>query len=477
MRLIQPCSMSIAFLRATTILAGTLTTFSAFAADDTESELRQLREQLSALDQKIRVLERQREVEHEVAAEKSKSQPVTTIDDKGFTIRSADTNFTMRIHGVFQGDARFYFDHAAGAANDTFLARRVRPIFDGTIYRWFDYRLMLDFGSGLTSTAANVGFVQDAYVQANIDPAFQVRVGKDKVPVSLERLQSDIDLGLPERGFPSAIAPNRDVGIQFRGEPWSGKFEYQLGVFNGLSDGGSGDFETTDSGKDAVARVFLHPFRASHSQWINGIGFGVGGSYGDQRGALRSYASTGQQTIFGYLNGSGATATTPQVTAGGEHWRIEPQAWYYWGPLGILGEYIISDQKLRRSAGSSVLQTRADNRGWQVQGSWFLTGEDNSFRTVSPLHPFTLSEGGWGAFQAVARINQLTVDDRLFPLFANSDSSVSKATEWSVGLNWYLNRLVRLSADYSQTHYQGGGKNPATAQDEKAFISRVQLSF
>ena len=477
MRLTQPYLMSVSYRRAASILAGTLTSLAVIAADDTEAELRQLREQLSALDQKIRVLERQREVDQEVAAEKAKAQPVTTIDEHGFAIRSADTNFTMRIHGVFQGDARFYFDHVSGAANDTFLARRIRPIFDGTVYRLFDYHLMLDFGSGLTSTAANVGFVQDAYVTANIDPAFQIRVGKDKVPVSLERLQSDIDLGLPERGFPSTIAPNRDVGVQFCGEPWSGKLEYQLGVFNGLSDGGSGDFETTDSGKDAVARVFFHPFRTSHSQWLNGIGFGVAGSYGDQRGALRSYVSTGQQNIFGYLNGSGSTATSPLVTADGEHWRIEPQAWYYWGPLGILGEYIISDQKLQRTAGSSVLQTRADNRGWQVQGSWFLTGEDNSFRTVSPLHPFTLSEGGWGAFQAVARINQLTVDDQLFPLFANHDLSVSKATEWSVGLNWYLNRLVRLSADYSQTHYNGGAKSPATAQDEKAFISRVQLSF
>ncbi len=469
--------MSIPIRYSAGLFASTIVSLAVLAADDTEAQLRQLREQLSALDQKIRTLERQREVDQEIAVDKAKAQPLATIDDKGFTIRSADTNFTMRIHGVFQGDGRFYFDHAAGAANDTFLARRVRPIFDGTVYRLFDYRLMLDFGSGLNSAAANVGFVQDAYVNMNIDPAFQIRVGKDKVPLSLERLQSDVDLGLPERGFPSVIAPNRDTGIQFRGEPWGGKFEYQLGVFNGLSDGGSGDFETTDSGKDVVARVFFQPFRDQRAKWLKGIGLGVGGSYGDQRGAVRSYVSTGQQTIFSYLNGNGSTPLTPQVTAGGEHWRVEPQAWYYWGSLGILGEYIVSDQKLQRTAGTSVLQTRADNRGWQIQGSWFFTGEENTFRTVNPLRPFTLGDGGWGALQAVARINQLTLDNQLFPVFANPDTSVSKASEWSVGINWYLNRLVRVSADYSQTHYEGGAKNPATAKDEKVLISRVQLSF
>lgn len=462
---------------AQAILSSTAAASAIWAASDTEAELRQLREQLTALDQKIRVLERQREVDQEIAVEKAKSNPVAAVDERGFTIRSADTNFVMRIHGVFQGDGRFYFDHAAGAANDTFLARRVRPIFDGTVYSLFDYHLMLDFGSGLTASTANVGFVQDAYVQANIDPAFQIRVGKDKVPVSLERLQSDIDLGLAERGFPSIIAPNRDVGIQFRGEPFGGRLEYQAGVFNGLSDGGSGDFETTDSGKDAVGRVFLRPFLPSRNARIRGIGFGVAGSYGDQRGAVRSYVSTGQQTIFSYLNGNGGTPATPGVTAGGQHWRIEPQAWYYWGPLGILGEYIISDQKLQRTAGASVAQTQADNRGWQIQGSWFFTGEDNSFRTVNPLRAFTLGGEGWGALQGVARINQLNVDDQVFPLYANPDLSVTKATEWSVGLNWYLNRLVRLSLDYGQTHYEGGKKNPATAQDEKLLISRVQLSF
>jgi len=77
----------------------------------------------------------------------------------------------------------------------------------------------------------------------------------------------------------------------------------------------------------------------------------------------------------------------------------------------------------------------------------------------------------------VARLNQLSLDEQVFPVYANHDVSVSKATEWSVGINWYLNRIVRLTTSYSQTHYEGGSKNPAATQDEKVMISRVQLSF
>jgi phosphate-selective porin OprO/OprP len=461
-----------------TALIATLTTsIAARAAGDADAELRLLREQVAALDQKIRVLERQREVDQEISTEKSKTAPLVSIDANGLTVKSADTNFVMRIHGVLQADARFYLDRAPGSATDTFLARRVRPIFDGTVYDRFDYRMLLDFGSGLTSAANNIGFVQEAYVNARISDSLQIRVGKDKLPLSLERLRSDVDLDFMERAFPSSIAPNREIGAQLRGNFASNKVEYQLGVFNGAPDGGSEDFKSTDSGKDGVARLFLQPFLDSKVSALKGLGFGAAGSYGDLRGGLRNYPTPGQQSVFTYFGGTGTTTNSPLVTAGGEHWRVSPQGWYYWGPFGLLGEYIVSDQKLQRNAGPDVSRLRAENSAWQIAGSWFLTGEDNSFRTVTPLRPFRFGGDGWGALQVAVRYSELEIDKGIFPLYANKDQSISEAAEWGVGVNWYLNRLFKLSLDYSQTHFHGGIKNPAASRDEKALLTRVQLSF
>ena len=64
-------------------------------------------------------------------------------------------------------------------------------------------------------------------------------------------------------------------------------------------------------------------------------------------------------------------------TANGEHWRLSPQAYYYYGPLSLLGEYVISDQQVRRTTGDA---TSADlqNTAWEISGGWVLTGEEAS---------------------------------------------------------------------------------------------------
>ncbi len=61
----------------------------------------------------------------------------------------------------------------------------------------------------------------------------------------------------------------------------------------------------------------------------------------------------GQQQFFSYATGAG-TAAAPNVVADGEHWRVSPQFYYYWGPLASSAEYVISDQQ--RPAGCRDLE-------------------------------------------------------------------------------------------------------------------------
>jgi phosphate-selective porin OprO/OprP len=129
-----------------------------------------------------------------------------------------------------------------------------------------------------------------------------------------------------------------------------------------VNDGGSGDVESSDDEKDVVGRIFAHPFKYTEADALRGLGLGVAASYGNQEGALRNYASAGQQRFFGYRSGAG-TAAAPNVVADGSHWRLSPQLYYYWGPLGIFGEYIVSDQRVRRDAGGSTF-ARLGNTGW-----------------------------------------------------------------------------------------------------------------
>src|SRR5206468_181719 len=74
-----------------------------------------------------------------------------------------------------------------GSGGDTgansFYLRRTRPILEGTVYKNIGFRLMPDFGLGTT-------VIQDGYLELKYWPQAQLRLGKFKEPVSIERLQS-----------------------------------------------------------------------------------------------------------------------------------------------------------------------------------------------------------------------------------------------------------------------------------------------
>lgn len=457
-------------------LVGSQIIIPSFAADDADT-IDALKRQIQDLDQKVRILERKQELEKETATEKAKTTPTVSLGANGFSVRSADSNFVFKVRGYVQADARFYADdYPGGTANDTFLIRRARPIFEGTVYDKYDFRVMLDFASGINSSAANNGFLQDAYLNARFLPEFQVQVGKFKEPVGLERLQSGANLTFVERGYPTQLVPNRDVGLQLQGDLFSGLLRYEAGLFNGVSDGGSGDYETTDDEKDFAGRLFATPFKNSDARALRGLGFGVAGTYGNQEGGglVNKYKTTGQQQFFSYRSGAGSAAA-PNVVADGDHWRVSPQLYYYWGAFGLFGEYVVSDQRLRLDAGASRF-ARIRNSAWQVAASYVLTGEENSWKGFTPKRSFSPGNGGWGAWELAARVGQLDVDDAAFPLYADPATSASGATGWGVGLNWYLNKNVKVNFDYEQTDFTGGTSD-FLKNGEKVFMTRAQFSF
>ena len=422
-----------------------------------------LKSKVQELEQQLKILQRQVELQNEASAEKAKTTPIISAGASGFSFRSADSNFVLRVRGYLQADSRWYIDDAtAGVANDTFLLRRVRPIFEGTVWDKYDFRIMLDFGSAVNSTANNDAYLQDAYFTARWFPEFQLVGGKMKEPVSLERLQSGANLLFVERGYTTQLAPNRDVGFLFQGDVFE-TLNYQVGAFNGVADGGSADIESADDEKDVVARLFAHPFRKTEIEPLKELGIGIAGTYGNQEGALRSFVSPGQQRIFAY------SATS---VADGDHWRVAPQGYWYWGPFGLFGEYIVSNQEVVNGAAAEQLEHTA----WQVAASYVLTGEKNSWRGITPKRPFSLRDGGWGAFEIAARYQHIEFDDATFPTFASATGNAREANSWGVGLNWHLNRNFKLQVNYENTDFKGG-TSELLRDGEQIVFTRAQVSF
>ena len=458
--------------RAAALAAASLLPLSAARAQPTVEELlRRLDEQ----EQKILVLERKLEIKEEADKAAASSNAVVKASDRGFSIQSADGQNQVRLRGVLHFDGRFMADDDTDLT-DQWQATRARPILEGTVGGIYDFRFTPDFGQGRT-------VIQDAYVTGRFKPGFQVTAGKFKAPVGLERLQSANDIRFVSRAFPTSLAPNRDLGLQAAGNLADNQFSYAVAWLNGSNDGGSseafGDVDLNDD-KEWAARVFLHPFASSDNFALQGLGLGIAGTYTDQAGTatqplLPTFRTPAQATFFRYR--AGATPTL----ADGERTRLAPQLYYYAGSFGLIGEYTEVSQDVSRTVGTAVRSGTIDTTAWQLAASWFMTGEEASFRGFKPNSVFSIDKDTWGAFELAARYHQLTVDDRAFDGGLNSyaDPAVSarKATGYSLGLNWYLNQNVKWVLNYEHTSFEGGAPGGGDRPDEQAVLTRVALGF
>jgi phosphate-selective porin OprO/OprP len=463
-------------LRASIIAALALPLAAQAQEVSNEDLLKRIEEQ----EQKILVLERKLEINDEAATSAKESTAVVSAGPKGFSLRSADGKNQLRLRGTLHLDGRYLEGDDSGVI-DSFQATRVRPTIEGTFANIFDFRIMPDFGQGRT-------VIQDAYVNAKFNTAAQLMFGKFKSPVGLERLQSANDMKWVQRAYPTSLAPNRDIGLQSGGDVGGGRFAYQLAFLNGSNDGSSSEtFADADinDDKEYALRLFAHPFAESDSFALRGLGFGIAGTYTDQAGdalqpLLPSFRTPGQATFFRFRQ-FGTTVGAPAGTiADGERTRIAPQLYYYVGSLGLIGEYTEVSQDVSRVVATGVREGSVDTDAWQLAVSYFLTGEEASFRGYQPKTRFSLEDGTWGALEVVARVQSLSVSDDAFDggedSFADPLASAGQADSWGVGLNWYLNENVKWLLDYEHTTFEGGA-SAGDREDEDAVQLRLAVGF
>lgn len=458
----------------------TAATAPAFAAE--ADDIQALREQISQLDQKLKILERKQELKDEAAATAAKAAPKITVTDKVISIASGDGANFLKFHALVQADVRWFFNQSGAlTANDAFLVRRARIFLDGQFNTNTTFLVIPDF-------AGSAPTLIDAYVNQAFTSQFQLRAGRFREPVGLEQLQSDSVSYFTERSFVSQIVPNRDIGLQLGGDLFNGTLNYAVGVFDGVPDGqnnggvaGTVTNTDADNNKDVAVRVFAQPFKNDSASALQGLGFGVGATDGRQLPAsgLAGYKTEAQQSVFAYRAGSIIQGKTT---------RISPQAYYYYGPFGFLGEYALSAIHARPGATGNELELR--NQAWQLEAGYVLTGEDASYTGVVPKTVFDWNNGTWGAFEVVTRLDVLAIDKKAFapnpPGLSLADplANPSRITDYGLGLNWYLSKTVRASLDlYHGTFDLPSGTTtanttkPLLRNSENAIVSRFQISF
>jgi phosphate-selective porin OprO/OprP len=448
-------------------------------ADDLSSEVIILRKKIEELDRKVRTLERKNEISEEEVTRKFKETSILSVGENGISFTSADKNTELKLRGLYQWDTRV-FESPSNPTDDGFLLRRARPIFSGTFFKNYEFVIQPDFGPVTTGGSVTV---QDAFLNVNYWKEFQVKVGRSKGPFGIERSQSSAVTAFPEAGLPQNLTPNYDQAVLLTGNIRDGWFQYAVGISNGASDNSNGD-GLIDDEFEFVGSVFTHPFRATDLRALKNLGFGVAGTYGHRSGAgPGNYVTPGQQgTVLTYRDApTGGAAAWVEGTA----YRISPSAYYYHGPFGLLGEYIVSDYTVARAATGATpcRSSPLENTSWQVIGSWALTGEDESYAGLVPKSPFKFGQS-LGAWELVARYGELNVDPRaLTPSIGYGANNAAFATgtqknrSFGIGLNWHLSRNLKVQLSYDHTDFSGLDTRTTDFSDESVIITRLQLAF
>jgi phosphate-selective porin OprO/OprP len=132
--------------------------------------------------------------------------------------------------------------------------------------------------------------------------------------------------------------------------------------------------------------------------------------------------------------------------SGAQVYSAEAAATY--GPLFFQGEYFWFN--VDRNAFTPMPSLKF--QGGYAEAGFALTGETRLYNSASasyggivPINPFSLTGGGWGAWEIAARYSTLDLNDRLG--FGNGVAG-GRQTIYALALNWYVNGNVRFMFDY-----------------------------
>jgi phosphate-selective porin OprO/OprP len=346
------------------------------------------------------------------------------------------------------------------------LLRRVRPIVEGELPGQLHYFVMPDFGEGKA-------VLREAWATWRPASWLRVRVGKFKVPMSLDRLQSDAHKTFVEGSSVLQLAPNRDIGVELSGALADRRMGYELALVNGNADNSTTDVDGNRS-KDVAARLWLQPWATERDSLLHELLVGAAVGYGLQEGAVAAPAlpllkSAGQQTVW---QPRAIESGKEPLLAHGARTRWTLHGHWYGGPLSVLAEYLHLREGVAKGSQTADLQGSA----WTAQVGWAFGGKA-SFTGVTANQPFALGQPGWGALEVALRATGLDLADAGNALVADPAKSVQRSLALAAGLHWTWSRYLRLLADAEQTTFDGGAAAGGNRAREQVVLGRVQLTF
>lgn len=375
----------------------------------------------------------------------------------GLEVATTDDQFAFQIGGRLQADFDtfdgLYTEN--GSRADAAYFRRSRLEMSGKAYGVWGYNFALE----LSSTDTPIKEATISYL--GLDPV-TFKVGRFDPDFSLEGATSSKWTTAIERSVLNDLAPwvsDRDEGSGAQVSGVTGMFYGSASV---LRPSSNKDADGKGANNYNLRLVFAPLARPGHV-----LHFGL------------SYAISDAESFDGRIRTRLGVRGVSQTTHNGNRPELAPKTLgafdgdsaaslefaYAAGPFSLQGEY------LRRQlvAKSGVSNHDRNATGYYGQLAYTLTGEARGYKLDGgKFDRIKAQDKHLGAWEVFYRYDHLNV--REYDVLDNA------AKVHTLGVNWYANDAVRISANYVKASSDGFG-NAVGDQDGDAMALRVQYVF
>jgi phosphate-selective porin len=387
-------------------------------------------------------------------------------------------NLQVDFEARFQEDIRGAYKGANRSAGlSTFELQRSRVGIQGSLFTHIEFEVERELHEDdLTAAELAEGLTpkspwKDVNINIDYSRRVQVRAGRFKIPFGLDELTAIHQNDFVYRSLGADyLAPSRDVGVMAHGRFLDRALSYWAGAFRHDGDnarskkirGGNRTFGVRLTG------VPLRWFRSAAGGPEVGVAFATSDVSDDSflPNGLRGRTILTDDTFFS------------AVYVKGRRHRWEGDLEWQVGRTLLRAEFTqVTDDRLGQGFRFEDLPD-ARYRAWYLAATYVVTGEDKS-RPLRPRKPFL--QGGLGAFEVAGRIERMWCDsvggqDQPFRNPRAERILPSGDRALTIGVNWILNRWVRLQVNGIREQIQDAERSPVP--NGTAFWSRVvRLQF
>lgn len=349
--------------------------------------------------------------------------------NQGVEIKRSDDKFKFKLGGRVQFDIMSINEDDSlakefGSKNGAEF-RRIRWYTSGTLYGNIKFKLQFDFSNG------DAG-VKDAYVEITKIPWIgNFRAGHFKQPFGLEMQSSSNHVLFMERGLTNAFTPERDIGLMIHNKHLNKRLAWFAGYF--YPTGGVGKY-LGDQYRLTFRVSGIPVYKTTGRYTVLHLGLAYVNQFQNKQ-ELKFSERPEAHLAPKYVNLTIDSAHRADIFGG--------ELSFIFGRFAVQGEMMMSRVNPVTSENANFeLYTYS---AYYVNFSWFITGEHrnysakkSAFDRVAPKK--NLGKGGAGAWELVLRFSNIDLNDQ--------DLNGGAMTDFTAGLNWYLNPATKIRFNY-----------------------------